>query len=477
LRFSLGYSMVFAHASSRSGRHARRLAAVVRVALATAIGFPSLATATDLHLTLPDAVTRALRDAPEAKIAQLEAGQADDALSAMQSAYWPRASISSDAGYSNRFDDKLRAVDGNGQLRRYNLATIGSKDGWFNFHIEQLLFDLSRWRSIKSAELEAEAARVAGLQRREIITFGVLQRYVDVLRLEELLQLDQGRVRQEDWLDGQAAQMLKAGHCLADEREQVTLSVEEAGLQVAMRTDELAHARARLRIAIGIPDTEDVGVRLVSESLPAASDHDVAQNVEDRVQASPELRVLDIRRSMEETKASATRAEGLPTLGAGAGYSHYGAKRLDNFVDEMSVGVRLRMPLFEGFRIQHAAAGATKAAEIARLRHRSLLETKRARVRELQRRLAASAQQPGLARRRAQLARERLRVADLNLRARRGNIDQSLSAREEAARHGGAAVAAHFDRVLLWATLQRETGELAATIVGEEALASLSTEE
>jgi outer membrane protein TolC len=468
--------MVSEYASSWSGRHLWRSAVVVWAAAAVTV-YASLAKATDLHLTLPDAVTQALRDAPEAKIAQLEAGQADDALSAMQSAYWPRASISSDAGYSNRFNEKLKAVDGNGQLRRYNLATIGSKDGWFNFHVEQLLFDLSRWRNIKSAELEAEAARVAGLQRREVITFGVLERYVDVLRLEELLQLDQGRVRQGDWLDEQAAFMLKAGQCLPAEREQVALSGEEARLQAAMRTEELAHARARLRIAIGVPDTEDVGVRLVRESLPVASDQAVDQAVEARVQASPEVRVLDIRRVMEETKASATRAEALPTLGAGAGYTHYGAKRLDNFVDEMSVGVRLRMPLFEGFRIQHAVAGATKAAEIARLRHRSLLETKRANVRELRRRLVASAQQPELARRRAHLAEERLRVADLNLRARRGNIDQSLAAREEVVRHGTEAVAVRFDRVILWATLQRETGELASTIVGDEALASLSTEE
>ena len=53
--------------------------------------------------------------------------------------------------------------------------------------------------------------------------------------------------------------------------------------------------------------------------------------------------------------------------------------------------------------------------------------------------------------------------------------DWRLPAREEVARSGRGAVDAHFDRVILWATLQRETGTLAATIVGEEGLAELST--
>lgn len=429
----------------------------------------------DARLTLPEAVSRALREAPEAKIAQLEAGRADDDLATLQSAYWPQASISSDAGYSNRFNEKLEAVDEDGRVRRYNLATIGSKDGWFNVYIEQLLFDLSHWRDVKRAELEAEAARVAGLERREAISFGVLERYVEVLRLEELFALDGERVRSDEWLDRQAALMLKAGYCLPAEREQVGLRLEEAKLQAALRAEELASARGDLQLAIGSSGSADAGVHLVRESVPAPVGGPAPAEVEERVEASPEVRVLELRTMMEEARASATRAEALPTLGAGAGYSHYGAKRLDNFEDEVSVGVRLRMPLFEGFRIQHAAAGATKAAEIARLRHRSLLEAKRARVRDLGRRLAASERQPALARRQSQLADERLRLTDLNLQARRSSLDESLAAREEVVRSGRGAVDAHFDRVVLWATLQRETGMLAATIIGEDGLAESTT--
>jgi outer membrane protein TolC len=436
---------------------------------------PPVTRAMDARLTLPEAVARALREAPEAKIAQLEAGRAGDDLATLQSAYWPQASISSDAGYSNRFTEKLKAVDENGRLRRYNLATIGSKDGWFNVHIEQLLFDLSHWRDIKRAELEAEAARVAELEQREAISFGVLERYVGVVRLEELFALEGARVRSDEWLDRQAALMLKAGYCLPAEREQVGLGLEEAKLQAALRAEELASARGELQLAIGSSDTAEAGVHLVRESIPAPAGEPGTAEVEQRVEISPDVRVLELRTMMEEAKASATRAEALPTLGAGAGYSHYGAKRLDNFEDEVSVGVRLRMPLFEGFRIQHAAAGAAKAAEIARLRHRSLLEAKRARVRELGRRLAASERRPALARRQAQLADERLRVTDLNLQARRSSLDASLAAREEAARSGRGAVDAHFDRIILWATLQREAGVLAATIVGEDGLADPST--
>lgn len=416
------------------------------------------------RLTLSEAVSRALREAPEAKIARLEADRADDAVSAAHSSYWPHASLGSQAGYSNRLDEKLEAVDGKGRVREYGLASLGSHAGWLNFYIDQLLFDLSRWRNIKRTELEAEAARIKQAERREAISLRVLKAYTDVLRLQKLLDVDRERIQQAEWLDEQAEALLRAGRVLPSEREQVVVHLDEARFDTSIRTSELANARTDLGLAMG--GSEGERFELVPESLPAPVGPADDAAVETEIRNSPELRVLELRTKMEELRADATRAEAYPTLGLRGGYSHYGAKRFDNFEDELHVGVDLEVPLFTGFRIQHSVAGATKAAEISRLRYRSVLESKRTRVRDLVRQLDALRQRPDLARRKAKLADERLRIADLNLRARKGGLDRALAARAEKTLEAESAVEAQFERVILWAQLKQESGLLSETILG-----------
>ena len=52
------------------------------------------------------------------------------------------------------------------------------------------------------------------------------------------------------------------------------------------------------------------------------------------------------------------------------------------------------------------------------------------------------------------------------------SVSEALAARTEADRASRAAIDAHFDRVLLWATLEREAGGLTTALVGEQAKAT-----
>jgi outer membrane protein TolC len=126
--------------------------------------------------------------------------------------------------------------------------------------------------------------------------------------------------------------------------------------------------------------------------------------------------------------------------------------------------VDLKIPVFDGFKTSSNIDGASKAAEAARLRYELARDSKRARVRDLRRRLTATAQQPALATRRAEISRERQRLADLSLQGQRGTLTQALTVRSESARDAQAAIDACADHVLLWATLQREIGQLAAAL-------------
>jgi outer membrane protein TolC len=444
-------------------RRVRAAAGIVCLALAAAARG---AAAADLPLTLSAAVERALREAPNARIARLEAEQADDVAAAARSLYWPHAAVSSKAGWSNRQDDTINAIDGQGDLKRYPLSTLGSAEPWLGLYIDQVLFDLKQWRNVQRSELEAEAAAVAEAQQREGISAAVVDQYLDVVRLEALNERDQQRVRDAEWLDRQARLLLDAGRALPNEHELVALEVEQARLDADEGTEQLAHARAVLAQLIG-DEGDAAALRVDASSLPSV--RAPAEDPGAALANAPELRILALRQRMEEVTLDAARAGRYPTLAVRGGYFHYGTKRFSAFEQELAIGVDLKMPVFDGFEASANIDRATKAAEAARLRYQSVHEEKRVRADELERRVGVAVKQQALAERRAKIAAERLRLADASLKGQRGSVAEALAARADASRDGRGLVEAQLASVQAWAALQKERGHLAAALVGDVA--------
>jgi outer membrane protein TolC len=415
-------------------------------------------------LSLDEAVTRALRDAPAAKIARLEAGQADDAAAAARSIYYPRASVSSQAGYSNRQDDTVDALNGQYKLKRYPLSSLGSSEPWLSLYLEQMVFDLRQWRSAERSQLEAEVAQVVEAQQRETISDTVLNSYLDVLRFEQLSGLDRQRVTDAEWLSRQAGVLLDAGRALPGERDQAALSVDEARLAADDDAATLTEARGALARVIGVDRDAAATLEVSAQDLPVASIAGIDPEREETTRSAPALRALELRKRMEELGLSAARAGYLPTLAVRGGYFHYGTRRFDSFESELAVGVDLKIPVFDGFQTSNTVDGATKAAEAARLRYDVMREDTRAHLRELMRQLRAALQEPAVAEKRAKMAAERQRLADLSLQGQRGSVGQALTARADASREARAAVEAKLAPLRLWAALQRETGRLTATL-------------
>jgi outer membrane protein TolC len=439
------------------------------VALSFLVGLLSLPAAGRAStLTLAEAVSRALARGPDAVIARLEAERAEEATLQTRSQYYPTLTLTSRAGYSNRQDEKLEAVDGNGVERKYGLATLASDRGWLNVFIRQLLLDLRTWRDIERSQIEEEAAAAAEKEQREAVTFAVIDRYLTVLQLEKLVALDQEKVEGAAWLDEQAGVLLDAGRSLPTEREHASIHLEEVRLELDLRREELRRARKMLWLMLGISEAEGEDLQLAAESVPepSASSELMAADATEVLSSAPSLRILDLQQQADEKAVAAARANRYPVLALNAGYLNYGAKRFDNFDDEFVVGIDLEVNLFDGFRTRHQIEGASKDAEIARVRYNSMLEEKRVRVRDLLERFQKTEKQPELARRRATMARNRMRLANLNLKAQRGTLEEALAVQFGYGRDAANAIEAQFERVLTWATLLREVGKLTDGITG-----------
>ncbi|MBW1684321.1 MAG: TolC family protein [Deltaproteobacteria bacterium] len=417
-------------------------------------------------LTLSNAVSRALAGGAAARIARLETHQATDAAREKRGAYLPQLGITSDAGWSNRYEETFTALapDGSSTVT-LGLATLGTDRGWLNIFVSQILFDLKQWKLIEREELMAEATAVQETSERDDVAFEVLRRYVNLLGLQRKQTLAHELLADAQWLREQGDLFFEAGRILEVEHTLAGLYLEEAELDALAKGHEIAIAEADLWLAVGEGEPPAGRLRLVPESLPRIDAAASEESAEAGLKTAPELRILELQRRMDEVGVAAARAGRLPTLTFVSGYTNYGPKRFDNFTDEFWVGINLEIPLFDGFQSRHAIRGAERGAEIARLRYQSTVERKRARVRELLKRLEMSQQRLEIAERRAKAAKEQQRLADVNLRAERGDLREALIAREQQIRFTREAIDSYFDQLALWASLQRELGRLSQEIL------------
>ena len=427
------------------------------------------ASAESTRLTLADAVKTALDHSYDMRIAALESDRASSALGETRASYLPRLSVTANAGYSNRFDERLRAVDGKGIVRTYGLSNIGSSEGWVNVYIDQVLFDLAQLRLIERESLTADASRLAEVQRREDVAYEVTRSYADLVRLQQLADLAATTVAAAERTDEQARALLSGGRALASEREQAALFLEEARLRVRAREDDITAAARTLQRIMG--NGSSALPLLVPESLPDPGAGTIPVPGDDLLAETPELQALSLHRRIEEATVASARAGRLPRFRVRGGYSHYGIKRFDNFPDETYVWVGMDMPIFDGFRVESAVEGAKKGVEIAELRYRATLEGKRGQIRELTQRLVDVGRRAELAERQAANAREEWRLAELRLRAQRSSLTQALDANERSVQRSQGAIDARFDQVELWASVYRALGQLADTIVADHGAA------
>jgi outer membrane protein len=441
--------------------------ALLSVALTATAAPDELPTATavpDDRLTLGEAITKALSEGVEARIAHLEADRAGHAVGETRANYLPQVGLSSDAGWSNRYDETFTAQDQAGQWREYGLATLAADRAWLRFHVSQILLDLKQWREIEREQLAAEAALVTETRDRDEVAYEVTRRYARLVALERKASLDQEQIERARGLDVQAGHLFDAGRTLELDRQLVRLHVTDAELEARSHEQDIAMARADLWLAIG--EAEPLRVPLEPDSLPTVDPYDAGYGAVEAVAQAPELRILELRRRMQEASVSAARAGRLPTMKFVSGYSHYGPKRYDAYEDEIWVGVDIQVPIFDGFRSGHAIAGAEREAEIARLRYQQALQQKRARVADLVRRLETGQQRLELAREREAASEEQVRLADLNLRAERGDVSSAVAANERQARFAQEVIDAEFGQVELWTALQRELGRLTFQVLG-----------
>ncbi len=309
----------------------------------------------------------------------------------------------------------------------------------------QTLFNLSAIRRYQASRRFVDAAREERDGARDAVVAQVARTYLAALRSEARLEAAQANVRLAERLLALAQNQKAAGTGTAIDvtRASVQLAAERQKLLVA--ENERDRALLELLRAVNLPlETRlELADRLELHPLEETS---AEQALARALAARPDWRAQRLRERAAAAADSAARWERLPSLAAFGNYGTIGSA-LDHNFPTRTYGVSLRLPVFDGGRLEARRAESASLFRQEQIRTRDL----RARI-ELEIRLALNA---------LRSAREQVRVAEEGLALARQELEQ-------AERRFAAGVAAGIEVSDAQTRLARARDDQIAALVAHE---------
>lgn len=299
-----------------------------------------------LHLTLRDAVSRALRY----NLGTIESGEnvttaRGERLLALSNLL-PQVS----AGASENVDQTSVAV-----LGIKSVPQIPRVIGPFSYSsadasVSATLFSFSSIQRFRAARTAEEAAKLSYQDTLDAVTLVVGNSYLQVIETSSRIEAQQAQVRNAKALYDQALDSFQAGTApkIDATRTEVQLHTEEYNLSVARNNFDVA--KLNLARAIGLPLGQQFDL---TDALPYSDIN--PPTLEDALKQAYNSR-SDFRSALDSQKAagrdlSAARAERYPVVAMNGSYSDIGTT-FGHSNGDFSVQAGVRVPLFTGGRIK-----------------------------------------------------------------------------------------------------------------------------
>jgi TolC family type I secretion outer membrane protein len=301
------------------------------------------------HLTLPDVLDVALRNDPATQIAWRDARSRADALGAAKGDWWPeldvtvagvRAKTSVQGG---RFDS-LQTTYGPGAALTWVLADFGERSG--------------NVKSAKDDALSAVWAHSATVQATVLRTIEAYVAYLDAKA-----QLVAAKTTEDEAATNLDAAEQRRGAGLATIADVLQAKTQRSQAKLIAQTLEgsIGSLRGTLATAMGLPANVSFEVGELPAQVPVVEfGATVDEMIADALARRPDLAAA--RESWLSAKANVTakRGEWLPRLDLSGNInrSYYSPETYAGKSDTWSVGLFLRIPVFNGLRNKYEIAQA-----------------------------------------------------------------------------------------------------------------------
>ena len=416
--------------------------------------FAQPATAATLRLTLQQAVTLGLKQAPEIAIANLNLAESQQARTAARGALLPQLSFGVSekvqrASLEALFGKKVPGFpDHSGPFWSFEAGPTASLP----------VFDLTLWNQWRAAREGVNAANAQQTSARELNAQLVVSQYLGALRAWAEVEAAASRLELAKALFDLATDMQRNG---------VGTSLDTLRSNVEYQNERQRHTEASAQLAISLqglrrllslnPDQPiELADRASFFETPVLS---VESSLERAYQQRPELKAVASEIKAASLLKQSAQSERLPRLSLAGGWSYQGLRPATS-IPAYQYGAYLQVPLFTGGRI--GAEVATRDIEV-----RKLTEAQRAvrdqvgyEVRTASTRLDASRTEVEAANLGVSLAREGVTQAQDRFRAGVANNIEVITAQNELSRANDNQISALYRYNQARADVARATGQM-----------------
>ena len=327
-------------------------------------GVPSgPATSDVLSLTLDDAITRGLQHNLRLLLGQEAVREAGGAQRQARADLLPQVRA---GAYALREKVSLAAFGFSGLP---GLPVLPEIIGPFNVvdgrgYVSQTVLDLHAIRHAQATGQDAKAAEHQQRSIRDDVVFVCADLYLEAVAGESRIHATRAQLTTAQALYDLASDRKKSGLVAGIDvlRAQVQLAAQRQRVIVA--EDEAAKQKLALARAIGLPLGQ--AMRLVDEmpfsALPQVAPEEALQRA---YATRPDLQAAEARVRAAEQERRAAAAEGLPSVGVSGDYGVIGSD-VGGARPTFTASVNLRVPIFEGGRVQAKVQQADARLQQAR---------------------------------------------------------------------------------------------------------------
>jgi outer membrane protein TolC len=392
------------------------------------------------RLTLSEAVSLALQNNPEVRLAEVAVTLADAERREIGTLFRPQ----------------IFAGTGLAATYGFPLSIEGSAPAIFQVAANQALFNASLRNSERQAGQMREAAGQSLEGKRDDIVAATVLAYLDLGRARR--SLDSIRGSSENFLAAEqiVEERVRSGLELPIETTRARLNTARSNADQVVLESQIALLEGRLRSLTGIPQTQ--AILTVPAEVPVADpDESPDRLVSLALERNPGLRAIEEEVQAKEFAVKSEEATRWPRVNLVGQYGLF--SKYNNYEDyfqrfarhNATFGVSIQVPVYE--RERRAARMSKAEAELAETRYR--LETTQSAVAQQIRQLWADREQRAAAR----------EVARLELELARRSVEVVLAQFEEGRSNRLAVEQARIEEALRWVSLyQAEYGAEAARV-------------
>ncbi|MBV9507471.1 MAG: TolC family protein [Acidobacteriia bacterium] len=297
----------------------------------------SLVHAEIFHMTLREAVERALRQNPDLTLARLEQERTRQLIRAARDPFTPRLVIGSGLAYSNGFP----------------MSIEGSAPSIVQANATSYLFNRPQSYVLAQAKENARGAQLGAEAKREEVAYRAVSLYLDAERAARIGALARKDSESLQQVLAVTQAQVREGRVLPIAGKQAELSLARAHQNAESLEADQATAETALAMALGLNAQDRVQAVQEERSLPSvpASEEEIIQT---SVAANKEMRQLESQMAAKGLEIRGARAARLPRADLVAQYAMLA--RFNNY-DEFfrhfqrnngEIGVALQLPLLPG---------------------------------------------------------------------------------------------------------------------------------